>query len=155
MSTQATLLSTAILTIGNQLTDQVVPKLEGVVQETVMKAMAKMLLTYFPKIQPNHVADLLDTSQTVIPLSCLQELQTFLNNPSAQFSCPEQVVLLELMMRHTQSVLTVLGTGTGKTLVVLMQATLQKNLVTVVILPLLSLHDDFKRRADSLGVSSS
>lgn len=155
VSTQTTLSSTAISTIGNRLTDQVVPKIEGVVQETVMKAMAEMSLAYFPKIVPNHTTDLLETSQIVIPPSRLRELQTFLNNPSAQFSCHEQVVLLELMMRRTQSVLAILGTGSGKTLIVLMQAKLQKNLVSIVILPLSSLHDDFKRRADTLGVSCS
>ncbi|KAF8810835.1 P-loop containing nucleoside triphosphate hydrolase protein, partial [Phlegmacium glaucopus] len=79
----------------------------------------------------------------------------FTKNPSAQFSCPEQVALLELMILRSQSVLAVLGTGTGKTFIVLMQAALQQHLVTIVVLPLSSLHDDLKRRATELQVSYS
>lgn len=125
------------------------------VQETVMNALAEMSHTYFPKVVPNQDNDSLDLSTITVPPYRRQQLRDFLNNPSAEFSCPEQAILLEMMMRREQSVLAVLGTGSGKTLVVLMQAKLHKNLVTVVILPLSSLHGDFKRRAAALGVSYS
>jgi len=117
-----------------------------------MKAMAEMSHTYFPKVQPNISNDTLDISEITIHPSCLTQLREFLKNPSANFKCPEQAVLLELMICREHSVLAVLGTGTWKTMIVLMQAMLQPGLVTILILPLSSLHDDIKRRAQALGV---
>jgi superfamily II DNA helicase RecQ len=125
------------------------------VHETVMNAMAQVTHTYFPKITPNLANDTLDLGDINIAPSRLQELRNFLKNPSATFTCPEQAILLEMMIRRSHSVLAILGTGLGKTLVILMQASLQKTLVTIVILPLSSLHDDLKRRALQLGVSYS
>ena len=125
------------------------------VHETVMNSMAELSRVYFPKIVPNLASDSFDTSEIVVPPSRLQELRAFLNDPNAKFSCPEQAVLLEMMMRRTHSVLAILSTGSGKTLVILMQASLQKHLVTIVVLPLSSLHDDLKRRALQLRVSYS
>ena len=51
--------------------------------------------------------------------------------------------------------LTILCTGSGKTLAILMQVKLQQHLVTIVVLPLLTLHDDLRRRANALEVSYS
>lgn len=120
-----------------------------------MKAMAEMSHTYFPKVKPNLANDTLDISKIIIPPSRLYQLRTFLKNPTAQFTCPEQAALLELMVLREESVLAVLGTGSGKTLVILLQAALQKDLVTIVILPLSTLHEDLKKRAASLGVGYS
>ena len=144
-----------IADLTTQITTVVSSRLEDRVQETVMKAMAEMSYTYFPKVRPNPNNDVLDISTILIPPSLLQQLRAVLKNPNAQFSCPEQAVLLELMLRRTRSVLAVLGTGTGKTLAILVQAHIQSTLVTVVVLPLSSLHDDLKRRAQQLGVSCS
>ena len=142
-----------INTISNQIIDLVGGRLEDMVQETVMKAMAEMSHTYFPKVIPNLSNDTLDISKINIPPVRLHQLRTFLKKPTAQFTCPEQAVLLELMLLRKESVLAVLGTATGKTFVLLLQAALQRDLVTVVVLPLSSLHDDLKRRAASLNVS--
>ena len=155
VSTSTTLSSTTISTISDNITNVVGARLEDQVHETVMKALAEMAHTYFPKVAANHSNDMLDLSELIIPPCRLQQLRHFLRNPTAQFSCHEQAVLLELMLRRTQNVLAVLGTGLGKTLAVLMQATLQNDLVTIVVLPMSSLHDDFKRRALELGVSYS
>ena len=131
------------------------PHLEERVQETVMKGMAEMSHTYFPKVVPDLVKDTFDISKIILPPCRLQQLRSFLVRPNAQFTCPEQAVLLELMMQRSLSVLAILGTGFGKTFIILMQAWLQKDLVTIVILPLSSLHDDLKRRAGELKVSYS
>jgi hypothetical protein len=125
------------------------------VQETVMKAMAEMSHTYFPKVLPNILNNTLDLSEIIISPRRLSQLRSFLRDPSATFKCPEQAALLELMIRREQSVLAVLGTGTGKTMIVLLQAKLQPQLTSVVILPLSSLHADLKRRCIDLGVSYS
>lgn len=131
------------------------PSLEERLQETVMKGMAEMSHTYFPKVVANVVNDSLDISKITLPPYRLHQLRSFLVNPNAQFTCPEQAALLELMIQRTRSVLGILGTGFGKTFIILMQAWLQKQLVTIVILPLSSLHDDLKRRAGELKVSYS
>lgn len=120
-----------------------------------MKAMAEMSHTYFPKVLPNILDNTLDLSEIIISPHRLSQLRSFLRDPSASFKCPEQAALLELMIRREQSVLAVLGTGTGKTMIVLLQAKLQPDLTTLVILPLSSLHDDLKRRCIDLGVSYS
>lgn len=125
------------------------------IQETVMKAIAEVTHLYFPKVVPNLSNDTLDISQITIPPSRLYQLRTFLKNPMANFTCPEQAVLLELMLLRKHSVLAVLGTGSGKTLVILLQASLQKDLVTIVVLPLSTLHEDLRRRAASMNVSYS
>jgi hypothetical protein len=125
------------------------------VQETVMKAMAEMSHTYFPKVQPNILDNTLDLSEIIIPPCRLSQLRLFLRDRGASFKCPEQAALLELMIRREQSVLAVLGTGTGKTMIVLLQAKLQQELTTIIVLPLSSLHDDLKRRCHDLGVSYS
>lgn len=125
------------------------------VQETVMKAMSEMSHTYFPKVQPNILQDNLDISDIFVHPCRLSQLRSFLKDPNATFKCPEQAALLELMLCREQSVLAVLGTGTGKTMIVLMQAKLQPQLITVVVLPLSSLHDDLKRRCYNVQVSYS
>lgn len=141
--------------MSKDIIDVIGPHLEERLQETVMKAMAEMSHTYFPKVVPNLHNDTFDISKIIVPPYRLYQLRSFLKKPNAQFTCPEQAVLLELMIQRTRSVLAILGTGFGKTFIILMQAWIQKELVTIVILPLSSLHDDLKRRASELGVSYS
>lgn len=143
------------MNVSNKIIDIVGTRLEDMVQETVMKAIAEMSHIYFPKVQPNIENDQLDLTQIVISPVRLQQLRTFLNNPTAQFTCPEQAILLELMLLRTQSILAILGTGLGKTFIVLLQAMIQKELITIVVLPLSTLHDDLKRRAAKLRVPYS
>jgi hypothetical protein len=147
--------SASVTSITNKIIDVVGARLEDLVQETIMKATAEMAYKYFPKVSPSHNKDTLDISNILIPTSRLQQLRSFLVKPMAQFSCPEQAALVELMIQRNLSVLAVLGTGTGKTLAILFQASLQKNLVTIVVLPLSSLHDDLKRRAALMKVPYS
>lgn len=147
--------SGSIVTVSNKIIDVVGSHLEDMVQETVMKAIAEMSYTYFPKIKPVIDVDQLDISNIVVPPLRLQQLRSFIKNNTAQFTCPEQAALLELMIQRTQSVLAILGTGMGKTFIILLQAALQKGLVTIVVLPLSTLHNDLKRRSGKLGVPYS
>ena len=153
VSTATQLSSVSTLNLSNKIIDIVGAKLEETVQETIMKAIAEMTHTYFPKVPPNPESNKLDISQIIIPPVRLQQLRSFLNNPTAQFTCPEQAGVLELMLSRTKSVLAILGTGTGKTFLILMQSSLQPELITIVVLPLSTLHDDLKRRARDLKVS--
>jgi hypothetical protein len=154
-TTDRFLSSSAITSLSHKITDIVSGRLEDMVHETVMKAMAEMSSIYFPKVLPNLSSDTLDISTIVIPPSRLLQLRNFTSNPSAYFRSPEQAALLELMIDRTQSVLAVLGTGTGKTFTILFQAALQQHYVTIVVLPLSSLHDDLKRRSAELRVRYS
>jgi len=119
--------------------------------------MADVLARYFPKpprpLDDNHLRPVSDISPHP---SRLQSLRDFLRDPNAQFSCPEQAILLELMCQGKESVLGILGTGKGKTMVVLLYAHMYAQRgVTVVVLPLSSLHDDFARRARERGVRAA
>ena len=78
-----------------------------------MKGMAEMSHTYFPKVVPDFVNTAFDISKIILPPCRLQQLRSFLVKPNAQFTCPEQAVLLELMMQRSLSVLAILGTGFG------------------------------------------
>jgi hypothetical protein len=152
----STQLSSAdIADVSNKILDIVGTRLEETVQETVMKAIAEMAHSYFPKVKVDMDDNTLDLSQIYVPPVRLHQLRLLLNKTTAQFTCPEQAALLELMVLRTQSTLAILGTGFGKTFVVLLQATIQKELVTIVVLPLSTLHDDLKRRALELQVSCS
>lgn len=60
------------------------------------------------------------------------------------------------MCQGKESVLGILGTGKGKTMVVLLYAHMRCHIgVTVVVLPLSTLHDDFARRAHEMGVRAA
>lgn len=131
--------------------------LEDRIRDTLLDAMADILAMYFPK-PPRPLDD--NTLRPVSDISPhpsrLQSLRDFLKNPKAQFSCPEQAILLELMCQGKDNVLGILGTGKGKTMIVLLYAQMYGHLgTTVVVLPLSTLHDDFARRAQRMGVSSS
>lgn len=119
--------------------------------------MAEIVAAYFPKPRPplddNTLRAVSDTSPHP---SLLQSLRTFLNNPNARFTCPEQAVLLELMVQGKQSILGILGTGTGKTTIIMLHAKLYgKGRITIVVLPLSGLRYDLERRARGFCVSIS
>lgn len=119
--------------------------------------MAEIVAAYFPKPRPplddNTLRAVSDTSPHP---SLLQSLRTFLNNPNARFTCPEQAVLLELMVQGKQSILGILGTGTGKTTIIMLHAQLYGNgRITIVVLPLSGLRYDLERRARGFYVSIS
>ena len=115
LSTMAHLSSPAISSINDCITDVVGARLHGTIQETVMDTMAKMAYKYFPKNPPSIVNNTLDISEIFIPPSQLMKLRSFLNKPGAHFSCPEQAILLEMMISWHHSILAVLGTGSRKT----------------------------------------
>jgi superfamily II DNA helicase RecQ len=129
---------------------------EGV-KDTMLDSMADVLTRYFPKaprlLDDNHLRPISDISPHA---SRLQSLRDFLRNPKAEFTCPEQAILLELMCQGKESVLGLLGTGKGKTMIVLLYAHMHgQRGVTVLVLPLSTLHDDFARRARERGVRTA
>lgn len=146
---------------SEQLTNSILPtitfSLEETVKETILNSMADVMARLLPKApRPLDENNLRPVSDVEPHPSRLHSLRRFLKREDANFTCPEQAVLLELMCRGTQSVLGVLGTGKGKTMIIFLYAHLFGSRgITIVILPLSSLVAEFMRRAQELGVSAS
>jgi hypothetical protein len=79
-------------------------------------------------------------------------LRKVLHKPHAEWTCEEQkqAVLELLLLKH--DVLAILRTGAGKTMLPVIASQLEKNKVTVVVLPLKSLVSDYIRRLQDMGV---
>ncbi|KAF8160065.1 P-loop containing nucleoside triphosphate hydrolase protein [Crassisporium funariophilum] len=131
--------------------------LETRIQETIYESMADILAKFWPKPpRPLDDNNLRPVSDIAPHPSRLQALCQFLRNPNAQFSCPEQAILLELMCQGKESVLGLLGTGKGKTMAILLYTYMYGHKgQMVVVLPLSSLHDDFARRAGERGIRTA
>jgi len=88
--------------------------------------------------------------------SLLGELRRFLSDPNATFKTPEQAEALEVSVNRKEHLLLVGPTAMGKSLVYMMPSALYDHgLVTIVLLPLSSLHADFHRRCQQLNIPSS
>lgn len=131
--------------------------LESRIKETVLDAMADVMARVLPKVPRPLDDNTLRLCSDVSPHpSRLHSLREFLNNARAEFTCPEQALLFELMCSGGQNVLGVLGTGKGKTLLVLLYAhTFRTRGTTVVVLPLSPLRDEYLRRAREMRVAAS
>lgn len=131
--------------------------LESRIKETVLDSMADVMARVLPQVpRPLDDNNLRLCSDVSPHPSRLRSLREFLKRPDAKFTCPEQALLFELMCRGEQNVLGVLGTGKGKTLLVLLYAhTFSSKGITIVVLPLSPLRDEYMRRARELRVSAS
>ncbi|KAH9477263.1 ATP-dependent DNA helicase tlh1 [Psilocybe cubensis] len=136
---------------------EITGSLEDRVKETILDSMAVVMAQILPKTpRPLNENNLRPVADIDPHPSRLRSLRQFLKRPAANFSCPEQALLLELMCRGQQSVLGILGTGKGKTMLVFLYAYLFGSCgITVVILPLSSLRIEYSRRAQELDISSS
>lgn len=112
---------------------------------------------YFPKAPVSlDSATLRPVSDVSVHPSRLKDLRKFLRDPKAQFTTPEQGVLLEHALAGRDNVLGILGTAFGKTTLIMMMAKMYAQArVTVVVLPLSALHDDLDRRAKAHGLHIS
>jgi len=78
-----------------------------------------------------------------------------MNDPDAHWSCPEQAIFVESIVRGRENVLGVLATGFGKTTTVMFIASaFSPGKSTVVIMPLAALHEDFHERARQYGLKA-
>lgn len=136
---------------------QISSLIDSRVNETITHNMAEMLVTYFPQpVRPYDDDRLRPASDIAVHPSRLAQLRQFLNRPQAQFTCPEQALLFECLIQRQQSVLGILGTNKGKTMTILMYAALYHSRgITVIVLPLSSLHADLRRRAASRQIRVS
>lgn len=89
------------------------------------------------------------TSDSVTPkfaADTLVGLRRMMKNPNATFKSAMQAEAFSTVAHRKQDVLAVMATGSGKSLLFLLPAFIEKQKVTVVILPLLSLIQDMTRR---------
>lgn len=93
-----------------------------------------------------------------ISYALLQELQSFLQDPEAKFSCSEQASAVNAVLNVKKDLLVVLPTGAGKTLVFLLPVFIEKkhvnrNMMTIVIVPLVALTFDLKNRCNMSNIT--
>ena len=82
----------------------------------------------------------------------LGALRRLVKNPTATWTSELQKDAIITVLNTTRDVLAILTTGSGKSMLPLIPAILEHNLVTVLILPLKSLIIDYKRKLDQMGV---
>lgn len=82
----------------------------------------------------------------------LDALRRLVNNPTATWTSPLQRDTVMTVLNTTSDVLAVLTTSSGKSMLPLIPALLENNLLTVLILPLKSLVTDYKRKLEAMAV---
>jgi len=120
-------------------------------------SFAELSKMYFPAPSaPLNVANLRPISDIAVHPSRRRDLRIFLGKEDAEFTSPEQGVLLENVLAGKDNILGILGTGFGKTMLIMMISKMySQSKVVLVILPLSSLHDDLERRAKEFGLQIS
>ena len=122
---------------------------------SVSETMAEFSVMYFPP-PPRP--------RTALPIICdievhpsrLADFRLFMGDPKAKWSCPEQAAFVEYVVGGRENVLGILGTGFGKTTIIMFISKHYSNgKSTVVIMPLASLHEDFASRARQYGLKAS
>ena len=119
--------------------------------------MAEFVSVYMPPPRPQLTEGTLpELSPFDVHPSRLHALRTFLRNPRASFTCPQQGMLIELIVRGEEHVLAVLSTNVGKTTSILMISKMYAPTKTIIyVLPLRALHSEIVRRASHVGVSAA
>jgi superfamily II DNA helicase RecQ len=144
-----------------QLSSNVLRSLEPAVAEkltnVVKQIFAEVLTKFWPKPPiPFGSANLRPVSDILVHPSRRRDLRKFFGDPKAKFSTPEQGVLLEYILEGRENILGILGTGFGKTTLIMMLAKMYANgKITVVVLPLSVLHGDLEARARQHGLDVS
>jgi hypothetical protein len=125
------------------------------IRASVSETMAEFSLLYFPP-PPRPRTSLPRISDVEVHPSRLADFRLFMGNPEAQWSCPEQAIFVEYLVGGRDNVLGILGTGFGKTTIIMFVAkTYSEGKSTVVIMPLAALHEDFHDRARTYGLKAA
>jgi superfamily II DNA helicase RecQ len=96
------------------------------------------------------IFSLLDT--TVMSPLILQKLKQFLHNADASFKSLEQAHAVASIVSREVDLLVVRPTGGGKSLLFMLPAFVEEAMITVVVLPLVSLTKDMQRRCTLSGM---
>ena len=82
--------------------------------------------------------------------AALDGLRKLLGQPDATWTSPLQRDAVMTVLNTEKDVLAILTTSSGKSMLSLIPALLERHLVTVLILPLKSLITDYKRKLDKM-----
>lgn len=84
----------------------------------------------------------------------MRKLREELKNPSARFTCFVQARAVSEVASRRSDILVVMGTGKGKSLVYQLPVLLEteKKLVTIVVVPLISLIEDAMKEGSAPGI---
>jgi superfamily II DNA helicase RecQ len=93
----------------------------------------------------------LSTATSTSPL-LLELLKEFLNNKNADFTIPEQELLIRSILLKVPYILGVLPTSSGKSLAYLFTASLSTANISLIITPLVGLKSDLAKRASTFGI---
>lgn len=104
------------------------------------------------KIQLTDIFDSANARVCVREEDALSALRTLLRDPQANWTCDGQREAVMATLNSDKDILSMLATGAGKTMQVVLPALLLPEEATVVILPLRSLVADYHRRLDSLSI---
>src|SRR5262245_34131068 len=86
-------------------------------------------------------------------VSTLKAMRDFLGNPKATFKSVEQGMALQLILDAKRDVTAILPTGGGKSLLFFLPAMIEKDMTTVVIVPLIAVMQDLRARCIDNGIS--
>ena len=86
------------------------------------------------------------TSQTTSESQALGVLRKLLGEADANWTCREQRGAVLAVMERQADVLAIIKTGAGKTMIPVIPAMLEEDKITVIVLPLKSLMDDYIRK---------
>jgi len=133
------------------------PAIGDKITDVVTQTFAEVLTRFWPKPPiPLNSANLRQVSDIVVHPSRRRDLRAFFKDPQAEFSCPEQAILLEHMVEGRENVFGITGTSSGKTTLIMLLAKMYAGgKTTVVVLPLSPLHGDLENRALRHGLTVS
>jgi hypothetical protein len=125
------------------------------IRSSVSETMAEFSLLYFPP-PPRPRTSLPLVSDVEVHPSRLADFRKFMGNPQVEWSCPQQAVFVKHLVGGRHNVLGILGTGFGKTTIIMFVAkTYSQGKSTVVVMPLAALHQDFHDRARAYGLKAA
>lgn len=137
--------------------DGLANSLADVVRGQIVETTAEAADVYFPPppLRAEETAGTLVGDVRPHP-SLLSALRKFTGDSHANFTFPMQAVLLQLIHEGKQNLLAILPTSAGKTMTILLAAkTFARAQTTVVVLPLLRMHEEMHSRARQAGLTAS
>ncbi|KAF8868519.1 hypothetical protein BD779DRAFT_1683677 [Infundibulicybe gibba] len=105
-------------------------------------------------VEPSSSPDVTEHSEKKnysVPDS-LTALRQLVKNDMAIWTCPEQQAGVQVALDHQDDLLAILPTGSGKTMLALIPALMERDMITIIVLPLRSLLADYKRKLEEMNM---
>lgn len=97
-----------------------------------------------PNVEMVHHSDIMSQA--------LQRIRVLIGKPTATWTCNAQKEAMRAVLDLTNDVLALMCTGSGKTMLAIIPTLLEKQSITVAVLPLKSLTADYIRKLDDMDV---